>query len=92
MTVKAETVESGLDAFLEIGSAAAMARNTPFEASSVNVVVMAFQAIDGNVLAVRKVEGDGIHTTHDRLTQRSDCGASQKSSESYAGDHDDAQY
>ena len=69
-----------------------MARNTPVEAPSISVVVVAFQAIDGKVLAVREVEGDGIRTTGDRLTQRSDCGASQKSSESYAQDPHDAQH
>ena len=92
VTVKTETVESGLDAFFEIRSAAAMARNTPLEATSISVVVVAFQAIDGKVLAVREVEGNGICTTEERLTQRSDCGASQKAGESYADDHHDAQY
>jgi hypothetical protein len=92
VTVKAETVESGLDAFFEIRSAAAMARNTPVEATSISVVVMAFQAIDGKVLAVREVEGQGICTTDERLTQRTDCRAYQKAGESYADDHHDAQY
>jgi hypothetical protein len=85
-------MESGLDAFFEIRSAAAMTPNTPVEAPSISIVVVAFQAIDGRVLAVREVEEDGIFTTDERLTQRSDCGASQKADESYAADHHDAQY
>ena len=59
VTIKAEAVESRLDTFFEVRSAALVTANTPVEASSVSIIVVAFETIDRRVFTVREVEWNG---------------------------------
>jgi hypothetical protein len=71
VTIKAEAVESRLDTFFEVRSAAALVTaNTPVEASSVSIIVVALETIDRRVFAVREVEWNGTRAVNQRLAQR----------------------
>src|SRR5450631_139835 len=69
MAVEAKGVESRLDSLLEIRPAAAVTLHAQSPSPSVGVVVMANQAVDHAVLAVRKVEWDGIRAMEQRFAQ-----------------------
>jgi hypothetical protein len=69
MAVEAKGMESRLDSLLEIRPAAAVALHAQSPTPSVGVVVMADQTVDHAVLAVRKIERDGIPAMQQRFAQ-----------------------
>ncbi len=71
VAIKAEAVESRLDTCFEVRPAAALVTaNTPVEAASVSIIVVALETIDRRVLAVREVEWNGTRAVNQRLAQR----------------------
>ena len=63
-------MESRLDSELEIGPFAAMAVDAGVESTSIGVVVMAPEAIDGDMLAMIEVQRQRLRAPHERFTQR----------------------
>ncbi len=62
MTLETERVEPRLNTRLQVVSLAFMAHDAVLEALAVCVIVVTAQAIHLHVLAVRKVESQGIRT------------------------------
>jgi hypothetical protein len=69
VAVKAEAVEPRFRSFLEIRAMAAMTPDAGIEARLIDVIVVTEQTVDGRVLVMRKVEGQGRRTMKHGLAE-----------------------
>ena len=79
MTIEAEAVEPSLHSLYQIGSRTPVALDAGLHAATVGVVVMACEAVDLPMLAVREVERERGDAPDQRLAQcRVDLGGQQR--------------
>ena len=86
MAFEAKRMKPRLDAQLQIGAAAAMTIDAGVHASPVRKIVVTCQAIDGDVLGVRKIERLAFGARKQGFAQRRSCSAADESGEAHRKD------
>ena len=75
VTVEAKIMKPCLDADLEIRARAAVTKDARIEPSTIGIVMMADQAVDGGVLTVIEVQRQHLRARQQRFAERDEGAA-----------------